>query len=843
EPPIPRYVQAALFLMPSFFAVLCWERCVVLLAAGFGRPFWYGQCLVACPDVPDAPRPIAWRNAFRRWTPQRRGAIAITVSLLLGVALAGWTSRDNRFFHHLAKHPEKVRSAILASSDYNAWRASDGASVLHYAALQGDDELVAHLLSDELLRDAVTQDGATALHWAAMGDGKDTTITALTRGGLSPNTPGPLGLSPVHLAALFGNESALSALLEHGGDPNLRTMGYVAPLHLVQSTGAASVLLDNGAAVDVPDGSKATPFMWAPTQKLAAFFLKRGADINAKENWRSFIRQGTPLHKAVYQGDEARTRWLLDHGADPNPGDINNFSPLFYAMWRGNYALIAMLVDQGAEVDHPGHWLAFDRENPTFRYTDIYGKTIGRHPKRDTFAKLVPDGVAIRPVDWAAFLGNPDLIRALVKRGASLKQHNEEGMSALHWALLAQRGKAAKLLRSMAPTNVFDSEALPVAAFEAAVALGHRSLAPVNNPENALPAKRTGAKTIPRPTAMPAPEPSQEKHQNTPTPRMTTDGEQARLRQGLEAAAKKVVDEYNGGAPNILEAADGFLFTRQACRYLLQADYRYHQPGNPASGPSPAFASITDIHRQLAARGIHLIVVPTPMAIEVHVDAFYPDWDMAIPAFPPRGDFIRALQEGGVDAIDLLPDFLSYRVSHPGAPLYLKEDGHWNSTAIGIATEILSKKIRDGIAAIDLDTVAYHSEVIEHRVVRPHIVKRLPGPRRAPYMNVVWDVTRVLREDGTPYQDDDQSPVLVVGDSYTLIFNELSGHLSARLAAALGRPVASHLGNAAGPIIPRVLARKGKEYIDARKVIIWVFSSGYLRSTHKSDTWGMVELP
>ena len=110
-------------------------------------------------------------------------------------------------------------------------------------------------------------------------------------------------------------------------------------------------------------------------------------------------------------------------------------------------------------------------------------------------------------------------------------------------------------------------------------------------------------------------------------------------------------------------------------------------------------------------------------------------------------------------------------------------------------------------------------------------------------MNVVWDVTRVVQEDATPYRDDDQSPILVVGDSYTLIFNELAGHLSARLAALLGRPLASLPGNAAGPIIPRVLARKGKDYIDARKVIVWVFSSAYIRPTGKKDQWGILKLP
>jgi hypothetical protein len=55
---------------------------------------------------------------------------------------------------------------------------------------------------------------------------------------------------------------------------------------------------------------------------------------------------------------------------------------------------------------HPGRWTAYSRESTSPRFTDIFGKTVGRHGKRDTFPNLIHDEATMHPLDWAAFLGN-----------------------------------------------------------------------------------------------------------------------------------------------------------------------------------------------------------------------------------------------------------------------------------------------------------------------------------------------------------------------------------------------------------------------------------------------------
>ena len=799
EAPIPRYVQAALFLFPSFVAVLCWERCVIAAAALFHRPYWYGQGLVAYPSLPDVHKPIPWRSLALTCRPgKRRGLIlgGLCVILILGILFA---TREARFFNQLARDPESQRDTLIKSTGYIGWRDQHGASVIHYAALHGDLPLLDHLLADPAAQDTIhADDGASPLHWAVLGEGTKGVTATLLEHGYAADTPGPLGLSPLHLAALFDNQLALKELLDSGVDPNVESIAGLAPLHLVSTRYSAAILLDAGAHIDATDSEGTTPFLGTTNRDLAAYFLERGADINATDNWRSFVRQGTALHKAVYQGDVDRARWLIDHGANLNSGDLNAFSPLFYAIWRKDNAMIHLLLNEGANINHPGQWLAFDRDNPGYRFTDIYGKTIGRHPQRNTFAALVPDRATLRPLDWAAFLGNQDLIALLLNRGADPGLYNDLGMSPLHWALLARQGKAAKLLRKkVADPGVLESAQLPADAFEADVARGFRE----------------------------APEAVPNHHSR------------------LRGAAQRVVDEYNNGAPNVVEGEDGFLFARQDCAYLLQPDLCHKIPMDPKSGPSPALAVITDIHRQLAERDIHLIVVPVPIALEVYTDAFLPDWNPMEEAQPARSAFIAALRDSDVDAIDLLPVYQEFRAAHPDEPLYLKVNTHWNSRGIDIAAAILAEKIRPHVADAAASEDLFQEQSYLHTVGLPRLAKRLPETRQTIYRDTTWDVTRVLTTDGSPFQEDDASPLLVAGDSFTLQFNDLAGQLSARLAVDLNQPIAGLAAQASGPLVPRILARKGKAYIDRRKVIIWVFSASYIQQLGTRESWELLELP
>jgi ankyrin repeat protein len=508
EPPITRYVEAAAFLLPCVVALLYWDRSVVLAAALLQRPHWYNQCYAAYPAIPDTAHRLQWRAWAGTLATQRRAGTAIALTLILLILVATWTTRDTRLFRGLETHPQDLRPRLMTENPPVTWRAESGATVLHHAALQGDAELLAHLLEKDADPKATTNDGATALHWAAMSPHGDAVVPLLLATGLSTDTPGPQGLSPTHLAALFSNTATLQALLIGGARPGITNATGVTPLHLAGSIEVAATLLKSGAPLDAPDGTGATPFMWAHTAELARFLLERGANINARENWRSFVRECTPLTKASYQSDNDRARWLLEQGADPNAGDINNLSPIYYAIWRSNNPLLQMLLDRGADPNHPGHWTTYDQEYNSRQFTDLFAKTVGRHLMRESFPRLVPDKALMHPLDWAAFIGNTEAMDILLARGAHLEAHNAEGMSSLHWAMLGRQKKAEKMLRDRDPKlDLLDDARLPAGEFCASVEAGRRTMSAAPAPQaegdnTPLPESNTATTT---PPALPLP--------------------------------------------------------------------------------------------------------------------------------------------------------------------------------------------------------------------------------------------------------------------------------------------------------------------------------------------------
>ncbi len=74
--------------------------------------------------------------------------------------------------------------------------------------------------------------------------------------------------------------------------------------------------------------------------------LRRGADINAQDNWHR-----TPLIAATQAGQTWMVDILIHHGAAVNHRSSNGISALIAAAQRGYTAAAAMLLAAGAEVD------------------------------------------------------------------------------------------------------------------------------------------------------------------------------------------------------------------------------------------------------------------------------------------------------------------------------------------------------------------------------------------------------------------------------------------------------------------------------------------------------------
>ena len=204
------------------------------------------------------------------------------------------------------------------------------------------------------------------------------------------------------IAVANGHYEVAAYLLERGANPNAAQNGWTALHQLARArseigktrtnlgwtTGPrmtgnisgvelARRLLDKGADVNAratrefQDGYRyaayvsrigATPLLMAARvcdAELMKLFIERGADINAAgaDGMTPFMAAAgngirSPNEDGMDEDAPAAVRLLLETGkVDVNQGDKRGWAPLHGAAYRGNLAVIQMLVDAGAKLD------------------------------------------------------------------------------------------------------------------------------------------------------------------------------------------------------------------------------------------------------------------------------------------------------------------------------------------------------------------------------------------------------------------------------------------------------------------------------------------------------------
>jgi ankyrin repeat protein len=296
----------------------------------------------------------------------------------------------------------KILSAIALAIALSAGiNAAD--SPIADAAARGDREAVKALLKKAADVNAAQGDGMTALHWAAMnGDGD--LVQMLIVAGANVRATTRLGTyTPLYLAAQQGHGAVIQALLKAGADLNAGTPNGTSPLMVAAASGdldAVKALVDNGADVNGKDGVRQqTPLMYAAASNRAAvieYLAAKGADFKATSkvsDLSNLTREGagfggnpqanlpggataqaarrqpmpgvdrnyglnelivahgglTPLLYAVRQGHHESAAALLKAGADVNAVSAGDrTSPLLMAIINGHFDLARVLIDHGA---------------------------------------------------------------------------------------------------------------------------------------------------------------------------------------------------------------------------------------------------------------------------------------------------------------------------------------------------------------------------------------------------------------------------------------------------------------------------------------------------------------
>jgi len=307
----------------------------------------------------------------------------------------------------------------------------------------------------------------------------------------------------------------------------------------------------------------------------------------------------------------------------------------------------------------------------------------------------------------------------------------------------------------------------------------------------------------------------------------------------LTSALKSKLSSIPSGA-KAFSGADGFMFFGRSVAYAVGGDLARQ------SGDRNPLPKIAEFRKFLARHGVDLLFVPVPTKVEVYPDKVASgDFTRFAGSVvnPFERKFLGDLAAEGVESVDLLPAFLAARqesakkeAAQKGEGgrgsadlLYQAQDTHWTSQGLELAAHLIAARIRRYPWYKDLAAHRRTFQTKEASFTRyGDLHSRLAEADRSRYQPETLSGHQILSADGALYEDDPDSPIVVLGDSFTaayeLIDCEHAG-VSAHLAKEIGYPVDLVMSYGGGPNVRQKLLRRGEAALGSKKLVIWMMTA------------------
>ncbi len=287
---------------------------------------------------------------------------------------------------------------------------------------------------------------------------------------------------------------------------------------------------------------------------------------------------------------------------------------------------------------------------------------------------------------------------------------------------------------------------------------------------------------------------------------------------------------------SVIEGRDGWLFFVPELRSLSVGPFWGNHAIEVSRASNPEYAdplaAIVDFHDQLKKAGVELLVVPVPAKASVYSEKVSTHGTVPASGGTTRIDtyhqeFYQVLRERGVSVLDLTPRLLAQR-SESGSSLYCKTDTHWSGRAIDLAAQAIVEHVQDRPWLKERLKVGYESErrdveitgdlarmLDETSPVRENLTLTFVGTRSGG--NLI------------PVEPDRESPVLLMGDSHTLVFHDpdlfaRGAGLPDHLAFRLGFPVDLIGIRGSGATTTRIELLRRRDNLKGKKLVVWCFS-------------------
>lgn len=262
----------------------------------------------------------------------------------------------------------------------------------------------------------------------------------------------------------------------------------------------------------------------------------------------------------------------------------------------------------------------------------------------------------------------------------------------------------------------------------------------------------------------------------------------------------------------------------------------YYQPDvacltDPVSELADSIETVVDFNRQLAARSISLLVMPTPIKPSIEPEFLWKGYaGRNEPLLPPAyAAWLHALSHRDIRVFDS-HSVMMKRKSGTHESQYLKTDTHWTPRAMEAVASALADEIRP-----DSDTGALGPDRQEHTIsARGDIAVMLNPGVASTFPPETVSINAVTIPGQGPWRESPSADILLMGDSFSNIYSlEAMGwggsagfaeQLSYYLKQPLDRIVQNDAGAIAGRRMLRQELARGKDRLAEKKLVIWQFA-------------------
>ncbi|GBM99856.1 Ankyrin-1 [Araneus ventricosus] len=326
----------------------------------------------------------------------------------------------------------KGLSDLLTSEDKNCnYSDANGFTLLHFAALFGDQILVAYCIKNGSDINAPSKSGLTALHLAAQCHHPET-VSFLLNNGADIEAKNEKGSTPLFLAVKSECKDTVKMLVSHKMyDMKSRSNDKIKALLYSICLGKSDVVnillenykfhIDNDVKLQLLDHA-----VRSNQKHVVATLLDRGFEINGGSEL---------LFTAVINKQYEMVEFLLSKGANPMLSDKDNLTPFQSAASLGDVEMLEVLLSQKtgirieSEVTVSAAEIAIYKNRLDVIKYLLQMKVINADARGKSGYTLL---------HTSAFYGSLDITRCLVVEGADINAKDEKERKPIHIA--AEKG-------------------------------------------------------------------------------------------------------------------------------------------------------------------------------------------------------------------------------------------------------------------------------------------------------------------------------------------------------------------------------------------------------------------